>query len=114
MNTKTFTLALCMVGMVLLAAAGCARKKPNVVDDATVAPYTVLADNPDAKISEVMQKLRGRWVKELKDQYRADPGMIRLFATSDNTLTGRFLFAGAFDDTGVAATLVQAGDLFTL
>lgn len=79
-------------------------------------PHTVYpdGDDPHAVLSDVMKKLKGRWVKEILDPNTANPPTMRLFATATNQLSGRFLVGGGFSDVGVAITITQDGDSFKL
>lgn len=116
---KTFSFCI-LLAVVLVFGQSCAKRLTSDTSDNSLADgppggITVLADNPNAHLSEVLQRLRGRWIKELADPNLPDPSMMRLFSTADNLLTGRLLIAGAFDDTGVAATLKEEPDgTFTL
>lgn len=81
-------------------------------DSAPPGGNSITADVPGANISDTLKLIKGRWVQEIVSE-DANPQTMRLFASADNTLSGRFLVGGGFTDTGLAATLRQEGDVFT-
>lgn len=107
-------LRMFILGSVLCLTLACGKEDRLVEEKPVSTPPEVLADNPDAVISDTLQRFRGRWIQEIDDPNKPNPPTMRMFKTANNTLSGRFLFAGAFADTGVAATLVQDGNTFTL
>jgi hypothetical protein len=105
--------------VVCVFAQACGKPLPQETEganDSSQANNYVSADNPNAHITdEVLLALKGRWVKENNDPVTADPPTMRLFARGDNLLGGRFLVAGGFNDTGVAATLkAEGGGSYTM
>lgn len=107
-----------VVVLALLAAAGCAKTKGLPVEDASsqdpIGGYYVSADAPDAVLSDVLLRIKGRWVREIPDPREPNPPTLRLRASRADTLSGRFLVAGAFEDAGVAVTITQSGKEFTM
>lgn len=99
-----------------IAVQGCGRKgkQSDTETSNNDAGATVLADNPNARLSEVMQLMRGRWVKEIPDPNRPNPPVMRLFAVADDQMEGRLLFAGAYADTGVLVRFVKVGEQYTM
>lgn len=61
-------------------------------------------------LSPVLAKIRGRWVEEITSTIKPDIPTMRLFATANNTLSGRFLVGGGYADQGVAISIRQEGD----
>jgi hypothetical protein len=68
----------------------------------------VSADDPGTVItSEGLQRLKGRWVKEIPDPMAPNPPMLRIRGSGQNVLSGRLLASGAFADVGVGITIVD-------
>jgi hypothetical protein len=99
-------------------AQSCGNGPPaQTVEEASVpdAAY-VSADAPEATLtSEVLQKIRGRWVRENGIWNEPDPPTMRLRAVGPNKLSGRLLVSGAYNDVGVAMEMTDdANGKFTM
>lgn len=60
-------------------------------------------------VSPVLQKIRGRWVEEIPSRIKPDIPTMRVFPTANNVLSGRFMVAGGYADTGIAITITETG-----
>lgn len=63
---------------------------------------------------EILTRLSGRWFREANNSEEPDVQTMRLFRAQGSQLTGRFLAAGPYSDVGMAATLSQDGEQFTM
>ena len=93
---------------------GCGKAEPKKDEAGGEATGFVTADNPDAKISETLKLLKGRWVEEIKSTIKPNIPTMRIYAVADNTLQGRLLVAGGYADQGVEVTIKEDNGSFTM
>lgn len=111
---KQLYCALTSTLLFVLAIQGCGKAKTEKEESNSEETGFVTADNPNARISETLKRIKGRWVEEIPSTIKPNIPTMRIYAVADNTLQGRFLVAGGYADQGVEITIREDNGTFTL